>query len=318
MLGCPDGSLNNLYDAIKRQAIDQPLGILLCNFVGSLNRNPFAVNLNSIVMFAGASWNSKISMNQLKKNIPDILITHGLISDRDGQLGIVMLELGHMETYLTRKAVNAIDFNDLPYDTGSIFTRLLCKPDEIDLDFLDKSVFKRSLFHLRAQQSKLKSLMNDSTNDLFREVQISAEIAFHLFKFLITLYNTSIKQQISSNKISGLNVINTGVNNLSQTIRTDLANKILLLKTEYKKTLDEIYHKESVDEYFNDYYVKLIENLLIDQEESNLVDLDSHIKNVRNTDLREKKLRSISTSSTSNQSQYFSQTNEDNQLLFKK
>jgi hypothetical protein len=43
----------------------------------------------------------------LKKNLPDILITHGLISDRDGHIGIVMLELGNMETYLTRKAVNS-------------------------------------------------------------------------------------------------------------------------------------------------------------------------------------------------------------------
>ena len=93
--------------------------------------------------------------------------------------------------------------------------------------------------------------------------------------------------------------------------------RILLLKGEYKNVLDEIYHQESVDEYFNDYYVKLIEKLLIDQDESNLADLDSHIKNVRNLDQKEKKLRSISTSS-SFQSHYYMQANEDNQLLFKK
>ena len=45
--------------------------------------------------------------DELKKSLPDILITHGLISDRDGHLGIVMLELGHLETYLTRKAINS-------------------------------------------------------------------------------------------------------------------------------------------------------------------------------------------------------------------
>jgi hypothetical protein len=61
-MGCPDGSLNNLYDAIKRQPIDRPLGFLLCNFSGALNKNPFAFNLNSILMFAGATWNSKMPM----------------------------------------------------------------------------------------------------------------------------------------------------------------------------------------------------------------------------------------------------------------
>ena len=75
--------------------------------------------------------------------------------------------------------------------------------------------------------------------------------------------------------------------------------------------LDEIYHQESVDEYFNDYYVKLIEKLLIDQDESNLADLDSHIKIARNIDQKEKKLRSISTSS-SFQSHYYMQPNDEN------
>lgn len=62
LLGCPDGFLHNLYDAIERQPIDLPIGLLLCNFNGSLNKNPFAFNLNSIVLFAGAAWNSSIKM----------------------------------------------------------------------------------------------------------------------------------------------------------------------------------------------------------------------------------------------------------------
>lgn len=62
LLGCPDGCLNNINDALKRQAIDQPLGFLLCNFSGSINKNPFAFNLNSILMFSGLSWNTKLSL----------------------------------------------------------------------------------------------------------------------------------------------------------------------------------------------------------------------------------------------------------------
>ena len=56
------GFLYNLYDAVNRQKTDQALGILMCNFVGSLNKNPFAFNLNNMVMFAGSSWNCSISM----------------------------------------------------------------------------------------------------------------------------------------------------------------------------------------------------------------------------------------------------------------
>ena len=35
------------------------------------------------------------------------MVSHGLINDKDGELAKVMFELGHIETYLTRKAVNA-------------------------------------------------------------------------------------------------------------------------------------------------------------------------------------------------------------------
>lgn len=61
-LGCPDGCLQNINDAQKRQQYDQALGFLLCNFNGSINRNPFAFNLNSILMFSGLSWNTKVEL----------------------------------------------------------------------------------------------------------------------------------------------------------------------------------------------------------------------------------------------------------------
>jgi hypothetical protein len=111
LFGNPDGCLHNLYDAVKRQQLDQPLGLLLCNFSGSINRNPVAFDLNSILMFAGCSWNTNVTFEETKKLLPSILLTHGLINDKDGELGLVMLELGHLETFLTRKAKNTEGFN---------------------------------------------------------------------------------------------------------------------------------------------------------------------------------------------------------------
>ena len=43
----------------------------------------------------------------MKKVLGDVMVSHGLINDKDGELAKVMFELGHIETYLTRKAVNA-------------------------------------------------------------------------------------------------------------------------------------------------------------------------------------------------------------------
>ncbi len=79
---------------------------------------------------------------KVKKILPDVIKTHGLIKDKDGEIGAIMLELGNLETYLTRKSVNSLDFYELPYDQGSLFTQLLYRPNDIDLDFFDKSSFK--------------------------------------------------------------------------------------------------------------------------------------------------------------------------------
>ena len=144
MLGCPEGCLTNIFDAIDCFKEDRPLGLLLCNFSGSLTRTAFAFNLNSITMFAGCAWNTKLSYETVKADFPKAVRMHGLLHDKDGEIGVVMLELGASETYLTRKLVNSHDLKELPYDEGSIFTRLLNNPDELDLDFLDKNVFKVS------------------------------------------------------------------------------------------------------------------------------------------------------------------------------
>ena len=68
-------------------------------------------------------------------------------------------------------------------------------------------------------------MLNEPISNLFREVYVSVELSLHLYKFLILLYNTGTRQQQNVHKAVGLNVINVGVANLSQTVRTDLANK---------------------------------------------------------------------------------------------
>jgi hypothetical protein len=65
-----------------------------------------------------------------------------LISQSDGEIGVVMLELGKLETFLTRKVLNLDGFTGLPCDIGSLFIQMLYSPDEIELDYLDKSTFK--------------------------------------------------------------------------------------------------------------------------------------------------------------------------------
>lgn len=91
-----------------------------------------------------------------------------------------------------------------------------------------------------------------------------------------------------------------------------------MLKEEYKQVLEQIYFKESIEEHVENFYSKLIEQLLIDQIESNMIELPS-IKNKQKIKEQQRLLRSVSTSS--NQSAYFVDYSNDesaNPLFLKK
>jgi hypothetical protein len=49
----------------------------------------------------------KLLKDEVKDVLGDVVLSHGLINDKDGEVAKIMFELGHIETYLTRKAVNA-------------------------------------------------------------------------------------------------------------------------------------------------------------------------------------------------------------------
>ncbi len=89
------------------------------------------------------------------------------------------------------------------------------------------------------------------------------------------------------------------------------------MKEQYREALERIYYAESVNDYMNNYFSKLIDKLLIDQDEANLVEV-AYIKQMARQEIEGKKLRSYSNSSSSQSSYFASQQNEENDLLYKK
>jgi hypothetical protein len=124
------------------------------------------------------------------------------------------------------------------------------------------------------------------------------------------LYNTGTRQQQNLNKAVGLNVINIGLANLNKTLRTDLANKLLILREEYFEALKSVYYEESIEANFDYIYQTLIQKLLIDQDESNLVDLVNPKFSIRDK-------QNHQATSSSIQSSYYIQY-EENQPTSKK
>lgn len=85
----------------------------------------------------------------------------------------------------------------------------------------------------------------------------------------------------------------------------------MILKQEYMSLLGEIYFYESVEEYMNNYLVKLIDKLLVDQDEANLVDLVNMKLIKYNSDNEDKNSRLRSFSQSSAHSSYFFHSSVD-------
>jgi hypothetical protein len=94
-------------------------------------------------------------------------------------------------------------------------------------------------------------------------------------------------------------------------------SRLLILNEEYRQILEEIYYKESVDEYVDDYYIKLIDQLLIDQDKSNMQELLQRKNVLHNKNVKANLIRSISSSSSNHSNYFIDYNNDENQLLNK-
>ncbi len=93
-------------------------------------------------IFISIKLNELYLKEDVKQSLPRALLDHGLISQTDGEIGVLMLELGKLETFLTCKANNLRAYDGLPCEKGSIFVQMMHTPDEIELDNFDRNQFK--------------------------------------------------------------------------------------------------------------------------------------------------------------------------------
>jgi hypothetical protein len=122
------------------------------------------------------------------------------------------------------------------------------------------------------------------------------------------MYNAGTRQMHSKNS-AGLNVINIGVSHLNRAIRTDLANRLLILQEESLQPLQLCFHTSTYEDSLKQYYVSLIDKLLQDippSDYSELVKLRQSEK-LNNSEQTSTRLPSTST----NHSQYFAQNAEN-------
>ena len=79
----------------------------------------------------------------LHDKLPELINNHVFL-DGSLVLGQALIELGRVETYLTRASRNQLqgELVNLPPDEGSFMSRVVCNPDNVDLEHITPEVIQ--------------------------------------------------------------------------------------------------------------------------------------------------------------------------------
>ncbi|KAK6621143.1 hypothetical protein RUM43_011449 [Polyplax serrata] len=235
LTGCPEAAICNIFTAVQAAVDENAIGIVVAHWSGSHHLTPHPFSGTGFLVAAGLSWNPKSSLHYFHSSLGELLDTH-ILQDTSGKLGKIILELGHIETYVLRCSRNQDmrDVSHLPDQEGTTFYRLLTDPDNVILDNFSMDIFARvSKYIKKYQKELLKVKLNCSFGEMIvQEILLSVDLmltACRIGRALLTV-------GVNPNSNMGLAVINLGIENLPPTFRTDIANKLLAHIEQYKGT----------------------------------------------------------------------------------
>lgn len=235
LAGCPEAAASNIFQAVKAGSSQGALGCVVCDWTGKghLTHQPFA--WPGFVIGAGLSWNTECRWDFLLSHLSE-LISYHVFYDSYCVTGEIIVELGRAETYAIRRARNQAgeDMQNLPEDQGSVLFRLLNYPDGVPLENLSTDALQVVSRHIKKCQTALSKTTPNGpqAQALNKELLLTIDLMSMACKIGKALVLAGRKP--GSQGSAGYSVVNFGVNNLTPTARTDLANRLLELMTTYK------------------------------------------------------------------------------------
>ncbi|EEB20158.1 conserved hypothetical protein [Pediculus humanus corporis] len=187
-----------------------------------------------------ASWNSAVTA-AVEENAVGIVVAHWsgsyhltphpfsstgfLVGAGLRILGKIILELGHIETYVLRCSRNQslLNVSQLPDQEGTALYKLLTDSDNVNLEHFSLDIFAKISKYLKKCQKELfkVKLSCNFGEMIIQEILLSVDLmltACRIGRALLTV-------GVNPNSNMGLTVINLGIENLPLTFRTDIANK---------------------------------------------------------------------------------------------
>ncbi|XP_048734927.2 uncharacterized protein LOC125650577 [Ostrea edulis] len=268
--GCPEAAIKNIYNAVKCGVTHGCTGIVVCDWSGKGHLNSHTFSWPAYMLTVGLSWNSNCHQDFLFSNLGELMNQH-VFCDKKSIAGHVVVELGRAETYLIRcaRAQAAGDIQRLPDALGSTLFKFLMAPDTVSIEHLSIEAVQRTVRHIRKCQQELSNAdpQCQERGELMSELNLACEFMLLATRICRSLLITGKNPSGSS----GYAAINLGINNLTATVKTDIANRILELMEPHKAAwnshyLSSIGLQESLGVFQN-----LLRSLLPNQDTTQLM-----------------------------------------------
>ncbi|XP_046371371.2 uncharacterized protein LOC124145584 isoform X2 [Haliotis rufescens] len=241
LAGCPEAALCNIYNAMKCATSQGAMGMVVCNWTGKGHLTHLPFSWAGLLMAAGLSWGTDVHWDFILGNLADLLNQH-VYKDKAMVLGHALVELGRAETYLMRCARNqpGNDVGDLPDEHGSVLFQFLSYPDGVPLEYLAPDVIQRAIRHIKKCQAILPNAAMACAQavEIIEEINLTCDFMMLAAKVGRALVMSGKKP---NSKETGYNVVNFGINMLTPTNKTDLANRLLELMEMYKMVWNKRY-----------------------------------------------------------------------------
>ncbi|ODN06657.1 hypothetical protein Ocin01_00055, partial [Orchesella cincta] len=232
--GCPEASLCNIYHGTLNAVNNSSLGIIVANWSGTCNFTPRVFAWPGFLLASGLAWNHNTHWEYLQGSLASLISTY-ILKDKSGIAGQVVLQLGCTETSLLRVACNQPpnDMANLPPADGSTLYRLVTEPDSVSLENISLESFIKCIRAIKKCQTLLllDSKIAHEDNPVFDELCLTMEVMLLACRIGRALLAAGINPRSNM----GLTVVNFGIANLPPTVRTDIANKLLILTDEYRR-----------------------------------------------------------------------------------
>uniref|UniRef100_A0A915PNC0 ANK_REP_REGION domain-containing protein n=1 Tax=Setaria digitata TaxID=48799 RepID=A0A915PNC0_9BILA len=235
------------------------LGAMICDLSTGCEVMPPSLSYMAELASLGVCWNKSVDMKHFCSLLPRITAEHFLLDGNMEALFKQASTVGRVEHEITRfsyglKTADSASSRKTPI---SVFVEMILNPDNMVLERLTPIIFKKARIELKRSlraldQAKKRLPYNYELALVLAEIQLITELMILTCKLGQSLCTHGINPSLSSidrkssfsftDRLSqevtvvGYQMVNIGVSNLPPAVRTDLANRLLEIRSRFQHT----------------------------------------------------------------------------------